>query len=236
MTAEPRLADAESGTSGDAVAAPPANGRQAEAERLLPFSTDTANLGLAGLPYASRRIPTVATRGVVATSQPLAAQAGLRMLLQGGNAVDAAVATAIALTVVEPNVNGIGGDAFALIWDGAALHGLNGSGRAPAKHTLDHFHGRGVRALPARGWDTVTVPGAPAAWRDLHGRFGSLPFEALFQPAIEYAERGYAVTPLTAAAWVVAHRLYRAENHGPEFRPWFETFTPGDRAPQPVDI
>ncbi len=90
-------------------------------------------------PYASRRMPLLATHGVVATSEPLAAQAGLQMLQRGGNAVDAAIATAITLTVVEPTSNGIGADAFALIWDGQQLHGLNGSGRAPATHTPDLF-------------------------------------------------------------------------------------------------
>ena len=105
------------------------------------------------------------------------------MLQQGGNAVDAALATAIALTVVEPTSNGIGADAFALVWDGSRLHGLNGSGRAPASHTLELFRGQGLEAVPAQGWLPVTVPGAPATWRDLHARFGRLPFGALFEPA-----------------------------------------------------
>jgi gamma-glutamyltranspeptidase/glutathione hydrolase len=236
MTSEIRTTDAESGTGTDGIAAVPASRETTVVTSPLPFAVDTTGLGLAGLPYPSRRIPTIATRGVVATSQPLAAQAGLRMLLQGGNAGDAAVATAIALTVVEPNVNGIGADAFALIWDGARLHGLNGSGRAPARLTPDVFRARGLREMPPRGWLTVTVPGAPAAWRDLHARFGRLPFAALFQPAIEYAEHGHAVTPLTAAAWALAHRLYRAENHGPEFAGWFDTFTPDDRPPGPGDL
>src|SRR5829696_8208074 len=90
-------------------------------------------------PYPSRRMPVLAPRGVVATSQPLAAQAGLRMLLAGGNAVDAAIATAAALTVVEPTSNGIGSDAFAIVWDGQRLHGLNASGRSPAAWTRDRF-------------------------------------------------------------------------------------------------
>src|SRR5438874_2785787 len=134
-------------------------------------------------PYASQRMPILA-RNVVATSQPLAAQAGLRMLLAGGNAADAAVATAAALTVVEPTSNGIGSDAFALVWDGARLHGLNGSGRAPATHTPALFARLGLSEVPAFGWLPVTVPGAPAAWRDLHARFGALPFATLCEPAI----------------------------------------------------
>lgn len=203
-----------------------------DSDALSPLlAAGTAGLGLAGLPYPSRRIPAVAGRGVVATSQPLAAQAGLHMLRQGGNAVDAAIATAVALTVVEPTSNGIGADAFALVWDGSTLHGLNGSGRAPAGHTLDLFRGQGLREMPPRGWLTVTVPGAPATWRDLHGRFGRLAFESLFEPAIEYAEQGYPVTPMTAAAWAAAAQLYAQVNSGPEFRAWFETFAPNGRAP-----
>ncbi len=112
------------------------------------------------LPYPSRRQPVLA-RNVVATSQPLAAQAGLRMLLAGGNAVDATLATAIALTVVEPVNNGLGSDAFAIVWDGAKLHGLNASGRSPAAWTPEHF--ARYRAMPTYGWDTVTVPGAVSA-------------------------------------------------------------------------
>src|SRR3712207_3070053 len=132
------------------------------------------DLDLTTLPYPSLRQPVFARNGVVATSQPLATQAGLAMLQRGGNAVDAAIATAAALTVVEPTSNGIGADAFALVWDGSTLHGLNGSGRAPAAHTPDLFRGHGLREMPPRGWLTVTVPGAPAAWRDLHERFGRL--------------------------------------------------------------
>src|SRR5689334_11126302 len=129
-------------------------------------------LGAEYYPYYSRRMPVLATRGVVATSEPLAAQAGLWMLRQGGNAVDAALATAIALTVVEPTSNGIGSDAFAIVWDGKQLHGLNGSGRAPATHTPELFAKLGHQRVPAHGWLPVTIPGAPGTWRDLHRRFG----------------------------------------------------------------
>src|SRR5947209_15418349 len=128
-------------------------------------------LSLGDFPYSSRRMPVLATRGVVATSEPLAAQAGLSMLQRGGNAVDAAVATAIALTVVEPTSNGIGADAFALVWDGKKLHGLNGSGRAPATHTPELFQKLGHTEYPTNGWLPVTVPGAPGTWRDLHDKF-----------------------------------------------------------------
>ncbi len=194
------------------------------------------NLGSERFPYPSRRMPLLAARGVVATSEPLAAQAGLRMLLQGGNAVDAALATAISLTVLEPTSNGIGSDAFALVWDGSTLHGLNGSGRAPATHNLDLFQRLGLETMPPRGWLPVTVPGAPAAWHDLHARFGRLPFAALFEPAIAYAQEGFPPGPVTAAGWSHAAEAYALSNTTAEFAAWFETFAPRGRGPRPGEV
>src|SRR5574339_686225 len=107
-------------------------------------------------PYAWPRKPLLA-QNVVATSQPLAAQAGLQMLAAGGNAVDAILATAITLTLVEPVSNGIGSDAYAIVWDGRRLHGLNASGRSPAGWTAEYFSK--YRSMPVRGWDSVSVPG-----------------------------------------------------------------------------
>ena len=123
---------------------------------------------------------------MVVTSQPLAAQAGLSMLAKGGNAVDAAIATAIALTVVEPTGNGVGSDAFAILWDGKELHGLNASGRSPTDWSPERF--AGLDEMPMHGWESVTVPGAVSAWVSISERFGKLPFEALFEPAISYAQ------------------------------------------------
>ena len=149
-------------------------------------------------PYAWPRKPVLAPN-VVATSQPLAAQAGLQMLAAGGNAADAIVATAITLTLVEPVSNGIGSDAYAILWDGSQLHGLNASGRSPAAWTADYFAGR--TAMPARGWNTVSVPGCVSAWRMLSERFGKLPFERLFEPAMRYGREGYLVSPTIAGQW-----------------------------------
>lgn len=149
-------------------------------------------------PYAQPRMPVFCRRGV-ACSQPLAAQAGLVALQSGGNAVDAALAAAITLTVVEPNMNGIGSDAFALVWDGSRLHGLDGSGRAPAGWTPARFAGQA--AMPVRGWDAVTVPGCVSAWVALSRRFGRLPFARLFDVAIDYARRGFPVAAISAANW-----------------------------------
>jgi gamma-glutamyltranspeptidase/glutathione hydrolase len=178
-------------------------------------------------PYPSQRMPVLA-RNVVATSQPLAAQAGLRMLLGGGNAVDAALAAAIALAVVEPTSNGIGGDAFAILWNGAALHGLNGSGRSPRAWSPQRFAGSG--SMPVLGWDTVTVPGAVAAWAALSDRFGRLPFADLFQPAIAYARTGFVVSPITAERWRQAQSFYT------NFAEINRTFFPTGRAPQAGEV
>ena len=157
-------------------------------------------------PYPSQRTPVLADN-VLATAQPLAAQAGLQMLQNGGNAVDAALAAAITLTVVEPTGNGIGSDAFAQIWDGRALHGLNGSGKSPANWSPDQF--AGCTSVPELGWDTVTVPGAVDAWSTLSDRFGVLPFANLFEAAIRYAEKGFAVTPVIASLWSDAVLRYK---------------------------
>ena len=154
--------------------------------------------------YASRRAPLFA-RNIVATSHPLAAQAGLRMLAAGGNAVDAAIATAACMTIVEPCSNGLGSDAFCILWDGSKLHGLNASGGAPAAWTREYFAKRhGDKGIPQRGWDAVTVPGAVGAWAALSKRFGKLPFADLMAPAAEIAERGYAVPLVVQQKWRLA--------------------------------
>ncbi|MGD8764269.1 MAG: gamma-glutamyltransferase, partial [Desulfobacteraceae bacterium] len=173
-------------------------------------------------PYDSQRAPVLA-KNVVATSQPLAAQAGLKMLDDGGNAVDAALATAITLTVVEPTSNGLGSDAFVILWDGNQLHGINGSGRSPKARSFEKFAGR--TAMPLRGWDTVTVPGAVGVWSTLSERFGRLPFADLFKPAIHYAENGFAVSPLTAKRWVEAEQIFK------DFPNFARVFLPRGRAP-----
>ncbi len=190
---------------------------------------------MASASYGLTRSPLIARRGVVATSHPLAVQAGIEMLRRGGNAVDAALATAITLTVVEPTSNGIGSDAFALVWDGAKLYGLNGSGRAPKALTLEAVRALGHETMPPRGWLPVTVPGAPAAWRDLHKRFGKLRFAELFEPALLYAEQGHPVAPTVAQAWASAVTAYQ-ELGGVEFRGWWETFAPGRHAPEAGEL
>jgi gamma-glutamyltranspeptidase/glutathione hydrolase len=158
-------------------------------------------MSLTNYHYPSRRSALLAANGVVATSQPLAANAGLAMLEKGGNAVDAALATAIALTVLEPTSNGIGSDTFAIIWDGERLHGLNGSGRWPAAWDAQALRDQGHVEVPERGWASVSVPGAPAAWHDLHQRFARLSIAELTAPAIAYAEQGFPVSPVISQLW-----------------------------------
>ena len=126
-------------------------------------------------PHPSRRMAVYAFGGMVATSHPLAAQAGLEVLRKGGNAVDAAIATAASLTVLEPTSNGIGGDAFALIWSRGKLYGLNASGPAPKKISADAVKRAGHAEMPQYGWLPVTVPGAPAAWRPVRIASGVFP-------------------------------------------------------------
>ena len=179
-------------------------------------------------PYTSKRIPLFA-RNVVSTSHPLAAQAGLRMMLKGGNAVDAAIASAAAMTIVEPVSNGLGSDAFCILWDGKELHGLNASGPAPDAWTPDYFkrkYGDSSNTLPKRGMDSVTVPGAVASWVSLSERFGKLPFADLMEPAIEIAERGYLLPPVVQQKWAAATgELQGLPGFALSFLPW-------GRAPQ----
>jgi gamma-glutamyltranspeptidase/glutathione hydrolase len=174
-------------------------------------------------PYTSTRLPVFA-RNVVSTSHPLAAQAGLRMMYKGGNAVDAAIAAAAAIAITEPVSNGLGSDAFAILWDGKELHGLNASGRAPDTWTPEYFknkYGADTANPPKRGFDSVSVPGAVAAWVALSERFGKLPFADLMEPAIEIAERGYLMPTVVQQKWAAATpELQGLPGFAEAFLPW----------------
>ena len=174
-------------------------------------------------PYATKRIPVFA-KNVVATSQPLAVSAGIDAYRRGGNAVDAALATAITLTIVEPISNGLGSDAFCILWDGKELHGLNASGRSPQGWTADYFKSLGP-TKPERGANSVTVPGAVSAWRALSDKFGKLPFEDLFECAIRYASDGYLVSPIVHQKWKAMEPILKGQ---PGFA---EHFLPKGRTP-----
>jgi len=163
---------------------------------------------------------------MVATSQPLAAQAGLDILKKGGNAVDAAIATAACLTVVEPTSNGIGSDAFAIAWVDGKMHGLNSSGSAPASISIDAIKAQGHNEMPKHGWIPVTVPGAPAAWATLNKQLGKLSLGECLAPAIYYARNGYPLSPTLGRSWNAGYKYYQANLTGAEFKPWFDTFVP----------
>ena len=182
-------------------------------------------------PYPSTRLPVFA-RNVVSTSHPLASQAGLRMLWKGGNAVDAAIAAAAVLTICEPVSNGLGSDAFGIVWDGKELHGLNASGRAPQSWTPEYFkrkYGDSAIAPPKRGMDSITVPGAVASWVAMSERFGKLPFADLLEPAIDIAERGYLLPVVVQEKWAAAtDELKSLPGFAQNFLPWGRAPTVGE--------
>jgi len=183
-------------------------------------------------PYDSRRSVNYSKKGMVATSQPLAAQAGLEVLKKGGNAVDAAVATAASLTVLEPTSNGIGGDGFAIIWKDEEMHGLNSSGPSPRNIDIETVKDKGYDEMPKFGWIPVTVPGIPGAWSSLCEEHGELPFEEVLEPAISYAEEGYPISPILGKYWKGAYKSYKEAIGGKDkFNNWFDTFAPKGRAP-----
>ena len=181
-------------------------------------------------PYPTTRIPVFA-RNIASTSHPLAAQAGLKIMQQGGNAVDASIATAAVLMVVEPVSNGLGSDMFAIVWDGEKLHGLNASGTAPQAWSPEYYEKKygigtdGFANRPLRGWDTVTIPGAIAGWQALHNKFGKLSFTEILVPAIDIANQGHAIAPIVAHKWAAG---IPALIDQPGFK---EMFMPNGRAP-----
>jgi len=186
--------------------------------------------------YPSRRKVVYGRRGMVAASQPLAAQAGLDMLKKGGNAIDAAVAAAACLTVVEPTSNGVGGDAFAIVWFQGKLYGLNASGPAPAAIPEDVLKKTEYNEIPRYGWIPVTVPGAPSAWAALSERFGRLSLSEALYPAASYASEGYPVSPTVAKSWEKAYQSYNVVLKEEIFKHWFDTFAPKGRAPRDGEI
>lgn len=187
--------------------------------------------------YASRRNVTYGLNGMVASSQPQASQAGIEILKKGGNAIDAAVAMAVALTVVEPTSNGIGGDAFAMVWNKAGLSGLNASGYAGELSDALRLKKMGHDVMPPYGFQPVTVPGIPSAWIALSKKYGKLPFEELFKPAIRYAEEGFVVTATISELWKKEFEIHQKEHQEqPEFKEWFQTFAPKGRAPYAGEV
>ena len=194
------------------------------------------NFNYQDYPYKSRRMNIFSKNGMVATSQSLAAQAGLDILKNGGNAIDAAIATAATLTVVEPTSNGIGSDAFALVWVKDKLYGLNSSGPSPASISIEAVKELGFEEIPKYGFIPVTVSGAPAGWAELSKRFGKLTLEETLKPAVRYAREGYPVSPVTASAWKRQFDNFKEKLKGEEFEEWFRVFAPEGQPPQAGEI
>ena len=180
--------------------------------------------------YPSNRYLVTANNGMVATGSNLASAAGLEILKRGGNAVDAAVATAAALTVVEPTANGIGGDAFAIVWLNNEMYGLNASGYSPKSIDVEEIKSKAIDGkMPKYGWTPVTVPGAPKAWASLIERFGKLSLKEVLEPAIYYAEHGYPISPMLGKMFQNGTKKFTENLKGQsEFDEWFKTFTKSD--------
>ena len=177
------------------------------------FNFTMAQDRITGEPFATRSV-VLGQNGMVATSHPLATQIGLEMLKNGGNAIDAAIAANAALGLMEPTGCGIGGDLFAIVWDGKTkkLYGLNASGRSPQKLTLDYFEKEGMTKIPSHGPLPVSVPGAVDGWFELHGKFGSKPMTEILSPVIDYAEKGFPLTELIA--WYMQRTVPFFESKG----------------------
>ena len=189
--------------------------------------------------YKSHRYPIYANNGMVNTSSPQAASAGLEVLRNGGNAIDAAVACAAALTGVEQTANGIGSDAFALVWieKEKKLYGLNASGYSSENISIDKVKERVTdNKMPTFGWIPTMVPGAPKGWASLTERFGKKKLIENLEPAISYAENGYAVNANLAKMWNRAYTKYTDVFKGEEYTNWFNTFTPNNKVPNAGDI
>lgn len=182
-------------------------------------------------PRATRSV-VLARNGMIATSQPLASAAGLRVLQQGGNAFDAAITAAAVLAVVEPTMNGVGGDLFALVYDAKSksVHALNASGRAPQRATPEEFRRRGLDAIPYRGELSVSVPGVVDGWSELLARYGTIKLDRALEPAIGYARDGYAVSEIVANQWKDVEAILARDPAAAA------TFLPGGHSPSAGDV
>ena len=186
--------------------------------------------------YPSRRTVVFAKNGMAATGTPQAAEAGIEIMRKGGNAIDAIVAMAMCLTVVEPTSNGIGSDAFAIVYTKDKLYGLNASGWAASKISAEIMRQKGYTAMPAFGFESVTVPGAPSAWAALSSRFGRLSLDKIAEPAVNYAAEGYPVSAITSQGWKGAYNSYSSNCPEDKFKPWFDTFAKGGKTPEAGEI
>src|SRR5437667_5111414 len=198
---------------------------QTPAVRPLPGDRPAAN------PHATRSV-VYGRNGMIATSQPLASVAGLKVMQDGGNAIDAAVTAAAVLAVVEPSMTGIGGDLFAIVYDAKTktLRALNASGRSAYAASPDVFASRNLTRIPNTGVLSVTVPGVVEGWSELLSKYGTIPMSKAVAPAIEYAKNGFAVSEIISGQWKASERKLAADPVSAS------TFRPGGRAPQPGEI
>ena len=187
-------------------------------------------------PYTSQRNLTYAKNGMICASNPTVAAAGLDILKQGGNAIDAAVAVSTAMPVAEPTGNGLGSDAFILIWYEGKLYGINGSGPAPKALSIDALEERGFDKIPSYGIEPINVPGAVGAWMEMHKKFGVLDIKEVMKPAISYAENGFPVSPNISRLWEEAFEIYSKYKDREEFKPWFDTFAPKGTFLKPGEV
>ncbi|WP_157159031.1 gamma-glutamyltransferase family protein [Brachyspira pilosicoli] len=183
--------------------------------------------------YSSSRNVVFGSKGMVASSNVLATEAGIEILKKGGNAIDSAIATAAALTVVEPTSNGLGGDAFAIVYFDNKLHAINGSGFSPKNLDVDKISSLNLDSVPHYGLIPITVGGIPATWAALSKKFGKLKLLEVLEPAIRYAQDGYALQPQVAFDWNIAFNNYlKVSSNKEEFKYWFDTFSFNGKAPE----
>lgn len=186
--------------------------------------------------FFSKRQSTYAKNGLVATSEGLASQAGLEILKKGGNAIDAAVATAAALTVVEPTSNGIGSDCFALVYFNNELHGMNSSGYSSRNINIDEIKKRGFDKMPTSGVVPITVPGSPKGWARLIEKFGTMSLLEVLTPAIKLASEGFVISETVGFYFERAMKIYKKRNTGEEYNHFFKVFTKNGQSYKAGDI
>src|SRR6266850_3289947 len=193
---------------------------------------ETADYVRTAINRSQGRSMVMSTGGVSASEHPLASQAGAAVLARGGNAVDAAIAVNAVMGVVAPMMNGVGGDLFAIVYEAATgeLHGVNGSGYAPATLTIDSLRAAGMTSMPQTGILSVTIPGAVAAWSMLGERFGRSPLADVLSPAIQIADEGFPLSEITALEWESAQALLRADAEATRI------YLPDGRAPRAGDV
>lgn len=186
-------------------------------------------------PYPSTRRTIFGKNGMVATSSPYATSAGAKILLEGGNAIDAALAASMTLPLVEPTGNGLGSDMFALIYFEGKLYGINASGRSPENISITKLREKGYDRMPSCGVNVINTPGLIGGVMKIYEDFASLSLEKIFGPAIFYAEEGYPVTPQIAKLWGESYEKYKNLNRE-EFNEFFKSFTLDGRAPRAGEV